>query len=104
MLRRNLISHRISPDPPRRPKRVVPGRAALVEPKTTRREVGALPEMARALKELLIEAYLSNIYLRETFRQHSHASLAARAVFPGVGPRGWRMAHGALVACVDDAC
>jgi hypothetical protein len=52
MLHRNLISHRISPDPPNRPKRVVPGRAAFVEPKTTRREVGVLPEMVHALKEL----------------------------------------------------
>jgi 3-dehydroquinate dehydratase len=103
MLRRNLISDRISPNLPGRPKLMVPGRAALVESETMRREVGALPDMARAFKELLIETYLSNIYHRETFRQHSHVSLAARAVLPGFGPRGCRMAHGAPVACFDDA-
>jgi 3-dehydroquinate dehydratase II len=95
MLRRNLISDRITPNLLGRPKRVVPGGAALVEPEIMRREAGALADMARAFKELLIETYLSNIYRRETFRQHSHVSLAARAVLPGFGPRGWRMAHGA---------
>lgn len=37
-------------------------------------EGGRLGDAARVLDEPLIEVHLSNIYQRETFRQHSHAS------------------------------
>jgi 3-dehydroquinate dehydratase-2 len=39
----------------------------------------ALLDALRAAKEPLIEVHLSNIYQRETFRQHSYVSLGRRA-------------------------
>ena len=57
----------------------------------------------RALNEPLIEVDLSNIYQRETFRQHSYVSLAAKGIICGFGPRGYLMALSALVAMLDDA-
>jgi 3-dehydroquinate dehydratase-2 len=57
----------------------------------------------RALNEPLIEVDLSNIYQRETFRQHSYVPLAAKGIFCGFGSRGYLMALGALVAMLDDA-
>lgn len=61
----------------------------------------ALLDAARALHEPLIEVHLSNIYQRETFRQHSYLSLAARGVLCGFGARGYVMALGALAAWLD---
>jgi 3-dehydroquinate dehydratase II len=46
---------------------------------------------------------LSNIYRRETFRQHSYVSLAATGVICGFGPQGYVMALRALAAMWDDA-
>jgi 3-dehydroquinate dehydratase-2 len=57
----------------------------------------------RASKEPLIEVHLSNIYQRETFRQHSYVSLAAKGVICGFGPRGYLMALDALAALLNDA-
>jgi 3-dehydroquinate dehydratase-2 len=51
----------------------------------------------------LIEVHLSNIYQRETFRQHSYVSLAAKGIICGFGSRGYLMALAALVAILDDA-
>jgi 3-dehydroquinate dehydratase-2 len=51
----------------------------------------------------LIEVHLSNIYQRETFRQHSYVSLAAKGVNCGFGPRGYLMALDALAALLNDA-
>jgi 3-dehydroquinate dehydratase II len=63
----------------------------------------ALLDALRALKEPLIEVHLSNIYQRETFRQHSYVSLAANGVICGFGPRGYLMALDALAALLNDA-
>lgn len=63
----------------------------------------ALLDALRAVDEPLIEVHLSNIYQRETFRQHSYVSLAATGVICGFGPRGYVMAMRALVAMWDDA-
>jgi 3-dehydroquinate dehydratase-2 len=63
----------------------------------------ALLDALRALNEPLIEVHLSNIYRRETFRQHSYVSLAAKGVICGFGPRGYAMALRALAAVLHDA-
>ena len=63
----------------------------------------ALLDAARSLNEPLIEVHLSNIYQRETFRQHSYVSLAAKGIICGFGSRGYLMALGALVAMLEDA-
>jgi 3-dehydroquinate dehydratase-2 len=63
----------------------------------------ALLDALRALKEPLIEVHLSNIYQRETFRQYSYVSLAAKGVICGFGPRGYLMALDALAALLNDA-
>jgi 3-dehydroquinate dehydratase-2 len=63
----------------------------------------ALLDALRFLNEPLIEVHLSNIYQRETFRQHSYVSLAAKGIICGFGSRGYLMALAALVAILDDA-
>lgn len=63
----------------------------------------ALLDAARMLDEPLIEVHLSNIYQRETFRQHSYVSLAATGVLCGFGARGYLMALQALAAILADA-
>jgi 3-dehydroquinate dehydratase-2 len=63
----------------------------------------ALLDALRALNEPLIEVHLSNIYRRETFRQHSYVSLAAKGVICGFGPQGYVMALRALAAMLHDA-
>lgn len=63
----------------------------------------ALLDALRALNEPLIEVHLSNIYRRETFRQHSYVSLAAKGVICGFGPQGYAMALRALAAMLHDA-
>ena len=63
----------------------------------------ALLDASRALDEPLIEVHLSNIYRRETFRQHSYVSLAAKGVICGFGLQGYVMALRALAAMWDDA-
>jgi 3-dehydroquinate dehydratase-2 len=63
----------------------------------------ALLDALRSLREPLIEVHLSNIYQRETFRQHSYVSLAAKGIICGFGPRGYLMALSALVAMLNDA-
>jgi 3-dehydroquinate dehydratase II len=63
----------------------------------------ALLDAARSLSVPLIEVHLSNIYQRESFRQHSYISLAAKGVICGFGSRGYLMALGALAAMSDDA-
>lgn len=63
----------------------------------------ALLDAARVLDEPLIEVHLSNIYRRETFRQHSYVSLAANGVLCGFGPRGYLMALHAIAAILAEA-
>lgn len=56
----------------------------------------ALLDAGRSIDVPLIEVHLSNIYQRETFRQHSYVSLAARGVICGLGPTGYLLALRAL--------
>jgi 3-dehydroquinate dehydratase II len=63
----------------------------------------ALLDAARMLTEPLIEVHLSNIYQRETFRQHSYVALAATGVLCGFGARGYIMALQAMAAILADA-
>ncbi len=44
----------------------------------------------------VVEVHLSNIHARESFRQHSVVSGAARAVICGAGPGGYHLALEAL--------
>jgi Dehydroquinase class II len=67
------------------------------------RRWAAWPAGGGAPNQLLIDKPLSNIYQRETFRQHCHASLAASAVICGFGPRGDRKAALALAALPNNA-
>jgi 3-dehydroquinate dehydratase II len=63
----------------------------------------ALLDALLTLREPLIEVHLSNIYRRETFRQHSYVSLAAKGVICGFGAQGYPMALCALAAMLHDA-
>jgi 3-dehydroquinate dehydratase II len=63
----------------------------------------ALLDALLTLREPLIEVHLSNIYRRETFRQHSYVSLAAKGVICGFGAQGYPMALRALAAMLHDA-
>ena len=63
----------------------------------------ALLDALRALNIPLIEVHLSNIYQRESFRQHSHVSLAAAGVICGFGPQGYTLALRALAVLLHDA-
>lgn len=44
-----------------------------------------------------IEVHISNIYARETFRQHSYFSEIARGVICGLGVRGYSLALQAII-------
>jgi 3-dehydroquinate dehydratase-2 len=63
----------------------------------------ALLDAARLLDQPLIEVHLSNIYRRESFRQHSYVSLAASGVLCGFGAKGYSMALHAIAATLADA-
>jgi 3-dehydroquinate dehydratase-2 len=63
----------------------------------------ALLDALRALNIPLIEVHLSNIYQRESFRQHSHVSVAAAGVICGFGPQGYALALRALAVLLPDA-
>jgi 3-dehydroquinate dehydratase II len=62
----------------------------------------ALLDALRSLNKPLIEVHLSNIYRRESFRQHSYVSLAADGVICGLGPRGYLLALDALAAILEE--
>lgn len=60
---------------------------------------GAFTHTSIALRDALlgvripfIEIHLSNVYARESFRQHSYLSDAAAGVIIGCGPLGYRLA------------
>ncbi len=63
----------------------------------------ARPAGRRARNQLLIERHLSNIYRRETLRQHSYVVLAANGVIFSSGPQGGLLAHGAPAGRLNDA-
>jgi 3-dehydroquinate dehydratase-2 len=62
----------------------------------------ALLDAARLLDQPLIEVHVSNIYQRESFRQHSYVSLAANGVLCGFGAKGYAMALQAMAAMLAD--
>jgi 3-dehydroquinate dehydratase-2 len=83
----------------------VPGRFAglILNPGAYSHTSIALLDAARILDVPLIEVHLSNIYQRETFRQHSYVSLAATGVLCGFGARGYLMALHAIAGILADA-
>jgi 3-dehydroquinate dehydratase II len=56
----------------------------------------AILDALKACDLPIIEVHLSNIYRRETFRQHSYVSQAATGVICGLGPVGYVLALEAL--------
>jgi 3-dehydroquinate dehydratase II len=52
------------------------------------------------LKAPVIEVHITNIHKRESFRQHSYVSLAARAVVAGMGVQGYALAITGLAAMI----
>ena len=51
----------------------------------------------------VVEVHISNIYARETFRQQSLVSKAARAVLSGFGIGGYALAIAGLAAMIEQA-
>jgi 3-dehydroquinate dehydratase-2 len=51
----------------------------------------------------IIEAHMSNIWKRESFRHHSYISKAATGVIAGLGARGYRMALSAVAELLEEA-
>lgn len=49
----------------------------------------------------IIEFHISNIHRREEIYHHSLVSRVATAVLAGLGPRGYRIAVGALIDMID---
>jgi 3-dehydroquinate dehydratase-2 len=56
----------------------------------------ALLDALQAAELPVIEVHLSNIFRRETYRQHSYVSLAAKGVICGLGPKGYELALEAM--------
>jgi 3-dehydroquinate dehydratase-2 len=49
----------------------------------------------------VIEVHITNIHKRESFRQHSYVSLAARAVIAGCGIEGYALAISGLASMIS---
>jgi 3-dehydroquinate dehydratase-2 len=65
----------------------------------THTSIGLLDALAAA--ELpVIEVHLSNIFRRESFRQHSYVSLAAKGVICGLGAIGYELALEAMAELI----
>jgi 3-dehydroquinate dehydratase-2 len=60
----------------------------------------AILDAILAVKIPVIEVHISNIHARESFRQHSYVSRAARAVICGFGIEGYALAIIGLAAMV----
>ena len=61
----------------------------------THTSIGLLDALAAA--ELpVVEVHLSNIFRRESFRQHSYVSLAAKGLICGFGAKGYELAIEAM--------
>lgn len=56
----------------------------------------AIPDALRACELPVVEVHLSNIYKRETFRHHSHVSVAANGTICGFGSHGYELAIEAI--------
>lgn len=56
----------------------------------------ALLDALQAAELPVIEVHLSNIFRRESYRQHSYMSLAAKGVICGLGAKGYELALEAM--------
>lgn len=56
----------------------------------------AVLDALQAAELPIIEVHLSNIFRRDTFRQHSYVSLAATGVICGLGAKGYELALEAM--------
>jgi 3-dehydroquinate dehydratase II len=66
----------------------------------THTSVGLLDAL-QAAELPAIEVHLSNIFRRESFRQHSYISLAANGVICGLGAHGYELALDAMARILD---
>jgi 3-dehydroquinate dehydratase II len=60
----------------------------------------AILDALYTLKAPVIEVHITNIHARESFRQHSYVSLAARAVVCGFGIEGYALAIAGLASLI----
>ncbi|PPD29808.1 MAG: type II 3-dehydroquinate dehydratase [Hyphomicrobium sp.] len=63
----------------------------------------AILDALQAAELPVIEVHLSNIFRRESFRQHSHVSLAAMGVICGLGAKGYELAVEAMADILASA-
>jgi 3-dehydroquinate dehydratase-2 len=61
----------------------------------------ALLDALQASELPVVEVHLSNIFRRDSFRQHSYVSLAATGVICGLGAKGYELALEAVRAILD---
>ena len=61
----------------------------------------AIGDACAMLTAPMIEVHLSNVFARETFRQHSYLSAHASGVIVGLGPQGYVLALSYLAAVTD---
>jgi 3-dehydroquinate dehydratase II len=57
----------------------------------------ALADAVSAVKSPVIEVHISNVYARESFRQHSFISPVAKGIIIGFGMRGYDLAIQAIL-------
>jgi 3-dehydroquinate dehydratase-2 len=61
----------------------------------------ALLDALQAAELPVVEVHLSNIFRRDSFRQHSYVSLAATGVICGLGAKGYELALEAVRGILD---
>ena len=61
----------------------------------------AILDALYTLEAPVIEVHITNIHRRESFRQHSYVSLAARAVVCGFGIKGYALAITGLASMIS---
>jgi 3-dehydroquinate dehydratase II len=60
----------------------------------------AILDALKTMQAPVIEVHITNIHARESFRQHSYVSLAARAVICGFGVEGYALAIAGLAGLI----
>jgi len=61
----------------------------------------ALYDALKQLDQPIIEVHLSNIYMREAFRHHSHVSSLADGIICGLGAKGYTLALEAMAGLIQ---